>query len=271
MCRLNFEMEELIPIVAELAGQYTGFESTSVTYERAEQLMEAVLYCIREYETAGTGTLMTNHITAREAYEHGCRLVREKAEALRKLYNSLTPFFRSYGNICLQDTVLKGIPEFLKWYDMKYAPMDTIIMLDYPVPADLSAYSGVDAVYKYLKILYQEQRFLQELEPSYIRTVLENSFGNSEDSMENLGNPIFLNLMVHIMLKKPLDTAGFTESERRQTKAMYESLTYDELAAQLEKVTVKFAETYWQNDSDIVEYLKCHVRDAAVRIKNGQF
>ena len=68
-----------------------------------------------------------------------------------------------------------------------------------------------------------------------------------------------------------MDTAGFTESEHRQMKAMCESLTYDELTAQLEKVTVKFAETYWQNDSDIVEYLKCHVRDAAVRIKNGQF
>ena len=39
-----------MPIVAELADKYTGKESTSITYEKARQLMEAVLYCIHEYE-----------------------------------------------------------------------------------------------------------------------------------------------------------------------------------------------------------------------------
>lgn len=47
---MSFETEELMPIVAELADKYTGKESTSITYEKARQLMEAVLYCIHEYE-----------------------------------------------------------------------------------------------------------------------------------------------------------------------------------------------------------------------------
>ena len=50
MEQISFEMEELLPIVAQLAEQYAGYESTSVTYERAELLMEAVIYCIHEYE-----------------------------------------------------------------------------------------------------------------------------------------------------------------------------------------------------------------------------
>ena len=32
---MNYEMEELLPVVAELANKYTGSESTSVTYEKA--------------------------------------------------------------------------------------------------------------------------------------------------------------------------------------------------------------------------------------------
>jgi len=47
---MSFETEELLPIVAELADKYTGKESSSITYEKARQLMEAVLYCIHEYE-----------------------------------------------------------------------------------------------------------------------------------------------------------------------------------------------------------------------------
>ena len=46
----GYDMEELIPLVARLAEKYTGFESSSISYERAQQLMEAVLYCIREYK-----------------------------------------------------------------------------------------------------------------------------------------------------------------------------------------------------------------------------
>lgn len=46
----RYEAEELFALTAKLVRNYTGHESTSVTFEKAEQLMEAVLYCIMEYE-----------------------------------------------------------------------------------------------------------------------------------------------------------------------------------------------------------------------------
>jgi hypothetical protein len=49
---MNYEISELIPIVAELTDLYTSKESTSITYEKANQLMEAVLFCIQENEDA---------------------------------------------------------------------------------------------------------------------------------------------------------------------------------------------------------------------------
>lgn len=39
-----YSMEELIPIVAKLTEEFTAKESSSVTYERARQFMEAVIY-----------------------------------------------------------------------------------------------------------------------------------------------------------------------------------------------------------------------------------
>ena len=49
---MQYKTEELIPIVAKLAEKYTAKESTSITYEKAQQLMGAVIYCICEYEAA---------------------------------------------------------------------------------------------------------------------------------------------------------------------------------------------------------------------------
>lgn len=41
---MRYGMEELVPIVGKLAEKYTAGESTSVTYEKAEQLMGAAEY-----------------------------------------------------------------------------------------------------------------------------------------------------------------------------------------------------------------------------------
>lgn len=38
----DFPQKDLVAIVAELAKQYCGYEHPSVTYEKAQMLMEAV-------------------------------------------------------------------------------------------------------------------------------------------------------------------------------------------------------------------------------------
>lgn len=78
---MNYEMEELLPVVAELANEYTGSESTSITYEKAEQLMEAVQYCVDHMEKTG-GDVPESRIKlpARQAYEIGYNCVVEKVK-----------------------------------------------------------------------------------------------------------------------------------------------------------------------------------------------
>ena len=68
-------MEELLPVVAALGEKYTGYEHSSVTYEKAQMLMEAVLYCIGEYE--GT-SLQEEREEAREQEEKGELFLKNK-------------------------------------------------------------------------------------------------------------------------------------------------------------------------------------------------
>ena len=197
---MGYEMEELIPIVAELAERYTGYESTSVTYEKANQLMEAVIYCIHEYETAVmektgecgasaedrsvTEIASAERVSAKEAYLLGSRLVDAKVRAMKEMYHELIGHFHSYGNIALKDAVA-AVPEFLKWYDIKYDPQNTILTLDYPVLKDLVEYSGIDAVYEYVRCICIEQRFLGRFPEDYVRRVLRAYSGDYEEMFEN--------------------------------------------------------------------------------------
>lgn len=121
---MDYQMEELLPIVSELAQKYAGYESTSITYEKAQSLMEAVLFCLNEYNTSymNTTNLVHKDIPVTEQYNIGVKLLYEKVENIRKIFNKISLQFEDFGVKCLYDTVQKGIPQFLKWYDIRFCP-----------------------------------------------------------------------------------------------------------------------------------------------------
>ena len=100
---MNFSAEELLPVVGKLAEKYTGWESTSITYEKAEQLMEAVLYCIREMDGQKEGLVSQEKMSAELAYEQGYQCVVEKVKETLDLYHKILSDFSFYENRCLRD------------------------------------------------------------------------------------------------------------------------------------------------------------------------
>lgn len=244
MEHMEYEMEELLPLVAALADQYTSRESTSVTYEKAQQLMEAVLYCIQECGRAGEISLpesgsaaekiindVKNNppeeyaLTVEQAYRRGYELVKRKTDSLRQRYNHVALNFCSYGNHYLEDTFLKGIPEFLKWYDPKFAPQDTILTLDYPILTDLGGETGVDAVYRYVCAVGTEQEFLGKFAPQYVRELLSRYTEEPEELPENICGIVLWNTLGHVILGKPLSERGFLEQEYEKLGRIFTSRT----------------------------------------------
>lgn len=189
----GYEMDSLIPIVAKLAEKYTGGESTSISYERAEQLMEAVLYCIRQGQQEGERKLPAGELPlAQAAYETGVRCVEQKVKVTLQLYNQLAADFKWYGNQCLYDTFVNGMPEFFKWYDVQFAPQETILTLDYPIQKDLSGFCGIDRIFEYLKCIRLEQNILKSFPEEEILLALETFHPGYGNMIENLCEAVAL-------------------------------------------------------------------------------
>ncbi|MDO4481155.1 MAG: DUF6179 domain-containing protein, partial [Bacillota bacterium] len=158
---VNYTMEELMPVFEKLAKKYAGYDSTSITYEKAEQLMEAILYCIREIRLWEQNALpAAQSLSPGKAYEAGLACVKKKTEEALKMYNRIMEDFIYCENRCLYDTVAKGMPVFFQRYDIGYDPQNTILTLDYPVLEDLTGFEGADRIYEYLKCIGMEQKFL---------------------------------------------------------------------------------------------------------------
>ena len=104
--KTDYQMEEVLPILSELVKSFTSNESTSVTYETAQMIMESILYCIQEGRVFSKTEIYTQNerIEAKAAYEYGLRLAKEKLEMAKTLFKNIEQEFHSYHNECYQDT-----------------------------------------------------------------------------------------------------------------------------------------------------------------------
>lgn len=169
-----YPMEELIPIVEKLAKEFTGNESSSVTYERARHLMEAVIYCMSHFES-GKHSLMSNaQLPAQEMYQLGLNAVIEKVRETQNKYNQLVGFFDHYGNRNYRDTVEKALSGFFLYYDVKFVPTENIITMDYPVFGIDMTLEGIDMIRQYIDVIWEEQLFLKQFPRNYIISKLRS-------------------------------------------------------------------------------------------------
>lgn len=291
---MNYTPEELLPVVKELTERFTGKASTSVTYETAQQLMGAVLYCIEEAERGETyvdagksgGIAKQNGLTAGEAYEEGYEAVLRKVGIAKEIYHEILDRFQSFGNRCLEDTVIKGMPEFFKWYDARFCPQDRIILLDYPILLPIEQKQGIDAIYLYLKAILAEQIFLEKWENAYVRKVLEFYALDYKNTVVNLSYLIMKKILVNMILDIPIQKVELTREDYNRLEQMIKENEKEALELML-KDELKFLISVGKdrksmetlksiggyNYDDIwrmsEEYFKSSLSDLATELKNG--
>lgn len=296
--------EDLVSIVGKLAEKYTLGESTSVTYETAEKLMGAVIYCIREAERngcdsaagkrpwedafsgggeneahAGTGMekraegqaelTSQEEMTAEQKYEKGLEYVEEKTKRALALYNELLPDFLFYENQCLYDTVVKGLPEFFKWYDIRFEPQNTVITLDYPVLKDISDHSGIDRIFEFIRCIRLEQEFLSAFPATCVTGWLKKYNREYRETADNICETMLGFLFGHILTGKAweyeLDEADYL---RLQQIFMKEDLC-DIMELLRDAVEVFAEKCSGDGCSFLAAYLSGAVENIAVRMKNA--
>lgn len=267
---MRYEMEELAAVVGKLAEKENGYESTSISYEKAGQLMGAVLYCIEELEKAEPFALVSDGgMTAQKAYETGAAYVRKKTEKALELYHTVLSEFCHYGNDCLYDTFARGLPEFFKWYDIRFEPQNTILTLDYAVLKDLSSYTGIDKIYEFIRCIALEQKFLRMFPDQYVEDIVLRLKRKWRESPENVCEAVLLYMTGHILAGKRLAEFELEEADRQRIRGM---LAQEDMAGIEEKIRAAlevFLERSGEESGEISEYFSGAVSGILRRLKNA--
>lgn len=296
--------EDLVSIVGKLAEKYTSGESTSVTYETAEKLMGAVIYCIREAERNGcdssvgkepweeafseggeygahagngmgkraegqTELRAQEEMTAEQKYEKGLEYVEEKTKRALALYNELLPDFLFYENQCLYDTVVKGLPEFFKWYDIRFEPQNTIITLDYPVLRDLSDDSGIDRIFEFIRCIRLEQEFLSAFPTTCVTGWLKKYNREYRETADNICETVLGFLFGHVLAGKALENE-LDEADYLRLQQIFMKKDPCDIMELLRDAVEVFAEKCSGDGRGfLAAYLSGAVENIAVRMKNA--
>lgn len=280
---VKYDMQELLPVISHLAEMYTGCQSTSVTYEMAAQLMEAVIYCIREGEAYGTsgengeGSTQLRQadktMSAMEAYEFGYETVLRRMREASAAYAQLMQSFHDYGNTACYDTVAVGIPLFFQRYDARFCPQDHLLTLDYPVLEDISSLCGIDAISRYISCVCVEQRFLQAFSQQEVCGVLIDKHSGYEEMFLNLSAAVLRKLMGCMLLGRGRIDEPFTDGEYANLKKRVEDALAEKgregLEACLEGLLKALIDNGFEGDEGMFSYLNRAVPDFAAELLNG--
>ena len=266
-----YDMNELLPVVARLTKRYTGIESSSVSYEKANQLMGAVIYCIREIESGEAGALVSRQQNAMQAYQAGAELVRKKTEELLRFYECYKKEFCAYGNVYLSDFWNKGMPAFFAHYDEQFEPQNTILTLDYPVLSDLAQYQGIDLVDLYVRSVVAEQQFLAMFGEAYVREVLRAYCADYAELPENLAAIVFGNVIGHILAGKKL-TDRLCEADLQKISAQYAFMNMEEnsgFQGQISELAAAFLAQHFAGEESVQQYMMMGLPDICTRMGNA--
>ena len=264
---IEYQMEELVPIVAALSEKYTSKESTSVSYETARQLMEAVMYCINECVSDQT-LVSSQRLSAADAYQYGYEALTQKVKRAQAVYNEMIVDFCGYGNRNYEATVQKAISGFFLYYDAQFAPQETIITMDYPTICPVSGTCGIDAIETYVKYISYEQKFMGMFQRQYVYEVLERDQADHKNGFDNICRVILRHVLGHLLIKK-----CFREEAGEQDYEKLCDLVISSSEQQLREVFIGLLEQLvnekYDADVEMKDYLACDLDDLVVEMRNA--
>lgn len=275
---LEYEMEELVPIVAKLTEQYTSKESSSIRFETARQLMEAAIYCIHHSEymvdnnEKSSADVMVNrarHMSAKEAYERGYHILVEKVKRLNVKYSSLLSYFNSYRNQAYYDTIVKGMPAFFLYYDAKFAPQNHILTLDYPTLRFIGDVQGVDAIELYLNYTEYEQTFLKAFPEEYILKTLELYHTDYEELLINVCSIVLRNVLVCMWIDKPISGNRFTKNEINYIQDKILEKGQLEIEIIIMNLLQSLIRRGFEDNKELLEYLSYDIHEFSTELWNA--
>ena len=154
---------QIMDILKELIMKYTGGESTSVTINVSEGLLNSILYSLDFYMLRfGNSQDALKNIKqkpVKEIYEEGITLLGLCVDETKKLYKKMKENRLKLELEAYNVTLDEAIPSFFEKYGVVFEAHNTMASIDYPLVFDDMKVRGISYIKNYLEHLDIETEF----------------------------------------------------------------------------------------------------------------
>lgn len=269
---MEYSMEEMLPVVEMLADKYTSKDSSSITFDKARQLMGAAIYCINEIRREKNWQLVDQGkaLKPEDAYKIGYEMVLNKVMKAKHQYETLLKDFHDFNCRNCHDTVIKGIPKFFLKYDPRFRPQDTILTLDYPTIKPLGKKSGADAIYQYLVNLRMEWMFLNLFDNRQIENLLGAMMPGYQDLyLGNICEAVLTQALGCMMAKRQIVELTLCGENIDSIKDMLRNSSLEDIEVKIRGLLSGLINHIFPDNHKMEFYFLYAAHEIAVRLQNG--
>lgn len=169
---------QIMLVLKDMIMSYTRGESTSVTNDTAEGLLNSILYCIDAFTLSRSSpeeairNLLTMDLA--DIHKKGIELVSQWFDEAKRLYGEIRENKLDVGVDAYRLTISEGIPLFFKKYGVVFESHNTMASIDYPLIFDDMSLRGVLYMKNYLEHFKLETEFCNFFSTQEIEKLLIN-------------------------------------------------------------------------------------------------
>ena len=187
IANIQLQCFKLLKIRAE---RYNGFDSTSISTDKANSINESNLYTVSLYlkkfiPDEAIEKLKNESII--DFYNKGRKIIDRKLDISRVLYKKVTNNMLEIDNYTYNATLIGGIKGFFKIYDPDFEANNIKITADYPIYNNLiGVLDGIEFIESYLQSIYYENELCNMFSTNAIKYLLYAYENDYKDLIINI-------------------------------------------------------------------------------------
>lgn len=246
-------------------GKYNSIDSTSIQIEKAQDILECLIYTVWATVEAGASKeeLLTGNIS--ELIEQGREILRTKQKYMKVAWELLCDDLPKVQNVYYRSTI-ENIGMFFKNYSIPYEAHHIPCSIDYwPLCPVSERLKGVHFIDEYLYRIQIENDFLNCFDEMQVRALYRKFIPHFEDALFNLCDPVLTNAIGRMLLGKQIQDLQISTEEQSSLLGTLTGKSIDELASMVARAIECICKEIGF-EADEQQYLQLAVKGLPVRI-----
>ncbi len=263
---------ELLALLAEQTDKWTKGESSSIRVEKAQDILESILFVIGVYlKTCSRPEEAVNLLkikAMKELFTQGLVCVRRKLTACKLLQQHIKKHLLKTPNVYYRSTIVDGINGFFKLYRIQFSAHEIHITADYPTYMGRPQLNGIEFIEQYLKEIESENTFCTHFAANAIHHLLYGLSLDYRSIPMNLYEPVLASSLGLILVNRSPKGLDLTKQEVDRLHEYFQDCSQEEIQGRLQQALVELKEVL-QLSEKLIVYIGISIQKLSTTIKRA--